>query len=100
MRGRIATALVFIAAFTAPALAQGRPDARRMTCEQVQELIWQRGAAVVTTGQHTYERFVSARRFCDIPNVPRPRVISTRDTQRCEVYACERDPFEDMFERW
>lgn len=100
MRGRLATAALLIVAFTTPILAQGRPDARKLTCDQVQELIWQRGAAVITTGRHTYERFVAARQFCDMPNVPLPTRITTRDTNRCEVYSCQRDPFEDMFERW
>ncbi|TWG64753.1 MULTISPECIES: hypothetical protein [unclassified Aminobacter] len=101
MRGRIATTVLLLAALTTPLMAEERrPDARKLTCQQVQDLIWQRGAAVITTGQYTYERFVSARGFCETPYVPRPRRISTRDTDRCEVYACERDPFEDMFERW
>ena len=44
--------------------AQARPDARTMTCEAVRALIDERGAAVITTGRHTYKRFVAHRGFC------------------------------------
>lgn len=94
-----ATALLAVAVVT-PALAQGRPDARSMTCGQVQSLIAQRGAVVITTGPHTYDRFVAGRRWCDMPYVPTTTGISTSDG-RCVVYNCQRDPFEDFWrDRW
>lgn len=101
MSGRLAVAALALVALTSPLLAQGRPDARRMTCEQVQSMIYQRGAVVLTTGQHTYDRFVAGRRWCDIPYVPMATRVATRDTDRCPVYHCGQDPFEDMWrDRW
>ena len=101
MSRRLALAALSLAILTAPLLAQGRPDARRMTCDQVQSMIEERGAVVITTGQHTYERFVGGRFSCETPYVQLRTRITTRDTDRCIVYACGRDPFEDMgFDRW
>ncbi len=67
-----------------------RPDARAMTCQQTQNLIRQQGAVVITTGQHTYERFVSRTGYCYHPEVRHITYISTRDTDQCPVYNCER----------
>ncbi|MBO6902715.1 MAG: hypothetical protein JJ864_15340 [Rhizobiaceae bacterium] len=67
-----------------------RPDARKMTCDQTRALIHARGAAVVTTGAHTYERFVSSNRFCFHPEVKTPTYVSTKDTNQCPVFQCER----------
>lgn len=72
-----------------PAAAQ-RPDLRRMTCNQAQDLVARRGAVVMTTGQHTYERFVAGPRWCDHWETVRPAQVRTRDTSRCIVgYICE-----------
>lgn len=81
-----AAALVFAAAFSVPASAQ-RPDARSMTCEQVNNLILGNGAVVLTTGQYTYDRYVADGRFCSFPYTTRPDSISTRDGA-CTVLRC------------
>lgn len=93
---RITAVAVMMTAMTAPVMAQGRPDARAMTCAQVQDLIDQRGAAVLTTGQHTYDRFIARWNRCDHPFIPQDTRISTRDTNRCEVYICRDNPLDDF----
>lgn len=83
------SALVLMTLAPQPAAAQ-RPDLRRMTCNQAQDLVARRGAVVMTTGQYTYERFVAGPRWCDRWEVVRPEVARTRDTQSCVVgYICE-----------
>jgi len=81
-----AAALAFAAALSVPASAQ-RPDARNMTCQQVNDMIASSGAVVLTTGQYTYDRYVADGRFCSFPYSTRPESISTRDGE-CTVLRC------------
>jgi hypothetical protein len=90
-----ATAITIAAAFAVTANAQTRPDARNMTCHQVQSLIADRGAAVITTGRHTYDRYVAHQGYCAVPYTTRPHLISTRDGA-CSVLRCA----EPLFERF
>lgn len=90
MLNRLTISLALLAALSTPLLAQGRrPDARQMTCGQVQALIDERGAVVLTTGTHTYERYVASGQFCQMGEAARPDGISTRDNGNCLVYNCE-----------
>jgi hypothetical protein len=90
-----ATALALTVALSVAASAQ-RPDARTMTCQQVHDLIASRGAVVLTTGQHTYDRYVASGRYCSFPNTTRPESINTRDGV-CTVLRCGEPLFRD---RW
>lgn len=90
---RSAVTAAVLAALSSAAAAQGRPDARAMTCAEVRALILDRGAVVLTTGQHTYDRYVAGNGFCSYPDVTLPMTIRTRDTDRCVVYGCGPDPF-------
>lgn len=76
--------------------AMARPDTRTMSCDEVRSLINRNGAIVLTTGQHTYDRFVAARPFCDYPNVPTRMSVPTNDTNRCVVYNCQRS----LYDTW
>ncbi|MBO6716513.1 MAG: hypothetical protein JJ913_01010 [Rhizobiaceae bacterium] len=85
------TACIAVTAIAATvAVSVARPDARTMTCHQTQALIEQNGAVVISTGQHTYERFVAYNGYCYHPEVRNITYISTRDTDECPVYHCER----------
>lgn len=79
-----------------PAMAQHRVDARQLDCASVQSLIFQRGAVVLTTGQHTYDRYVADGRFCFSPDVPRYTTIPSADTDQCPVYRCD----QSLFDSW
>lgn len=81
------------------AAAQGRPDARAMTCGQARALVQQRGAVVLTTGRYTYDRYVVSKRYCAFAETIRHAWIATRDTPSCLVgYVCVPErPLED---RW
>lgn len=83
----VATAAVLAAT---SAIAQGRPDSRAMTCNQVQTMIGDRGAVVLTTGRHTYDRYVRNRWQCfSTAEVGVRAFITTRDTKSCQVWRCE-----------
>jgi hypothetical protein len=71
------------------AWAQGRPDVRAMTCADARALVWQKGAAVLTTGRHTYDRYVVSERFCPLGHMTRRAWVQTRDMQSCSIgYIC------------
>lgn len=97
MLTRFAIAAAVAAAVSLPALAQGRPDTRQMSCQQARSLVQQHGAVVMTTGQYTYERFVAGHRYCDWPFVATPTWTRTADTPQCGLYNCQRG--EDRFRR-
>ena len=72
------------------AAAQGRPSTLGMSCGQAQSIVRARGAVVMTTGQYTYDRFVSDQRFCSFDEETIPTWAPTRDTPQCMVgYRCE-----------
>jgi hypothetical protein len=84
--------------------AQARPDARAMTCEAARQMVLQRGAVVMTTGRHTYQRFVSHRQYCDYWERTKSAWTATRDEKKCRIgYICvdrpDRDDRRDRF-RW
>ena len=94
---RLGLAAAIVVSATGSALA--RPDTRSMTCAQTQNLIVRSGAVVLTTGRHTYDRYVASARYCSFPNVPTLTTVQTKDTRQCPVYNCQyADPiFEDRF---
>ena len=62
-----------------------RPDARQMTCRQAQQLVLERGAVVVTTGEHLYKRFVSHYGYCDYWQRAAPAWTATKDNPKCLI---------------
>ena len=68
-----------------------RPDTRTLTCAQAQDLVQRSGAIVLSTGDHTYSRFVANRGFCGHYEITRPQYAPTRDAEQCPVASrCER----------
>jgi hypothetical protein len=80
-----------LACLATVAHAQGRrPDTRTMSCEQVQSLIGARGAVVMSTGQHTYDRYVTDRFQCMLSGEVAVRAyVPATDAARCPVWRCE-----------
>ena len=65
------------------------PDTRTMTCRQAQDLVNRSGAIVLSTGKYTYDRYISARGYCDVPYGPDLAYVPTRDNPNCPVgYRC------------
>jgi len=86
-----------VTAISLPVLAQGRPDLRTMTCAQAQNLVQQRGQVVMTTGQHTYSRFVSRQNYCDSWERLFTQYGKTRDNPKCPVaYECKEPLFNNV----
>ena len=75
--------------FSGPVFA-ARPDLRAMTCQQAQNLVFQRGSVVATTGKYTYRRFVSHFRYCDYWEWTVSAWVKTKDNPKCRIdYVCE-----------
>jgi len=66
----------------------GRPDTRSLSCGQVQSLIKQNGAAVLRTGQYTFDRYVYTRNFCQHGEVTNKQWVPTKDVRQCLVRVC------------
>ena len=96
MAGRVCMLVSAAILVATAAQAQGRPDSRGMECGQIQSFIADRGAVVMTTGQHTYDRYVRDRWQCfSISEVAVRAFIASRDTAQCPVWRCEAiDPVE------
>jgi hypothetical protein len=65
--------------------AQSRPSTLNMSCGQAQSLVQSSGAIVLSTGRHTFDRFVSSRRFCAGDEEEVPTWAPTRDSAQCMV---------------
>ncbi len=86
----IGIALACLAAVTAPALAQGRPDSTAMGCAQAQGVVTRAGAIVLGTGGPTFERVVVGPQFCTPDEFTQPFWAPTADARQCMVgYTCE-----------
>jgi hypothetical protein len=72
--------------------ADARPDTRTMTCAQANQLVRQRGAVVMSTGQHTFRRFVASRAYCDPWEVRKTFYAPTRDARQCPISGVCEEP--------
>ncbi|GGB34296.1 hypothetical protein GCM10011316_02990 [Roseibium aquae] len=74
--------------------AQARPDTRTMTCLEARTLVQSRGAAVLTTGQFTFERFVANGRYCVSNTQILQRAFApTKDNASCTIgFVCQERP--------
>lgn len=87
---------LFIAVGSSVANSQGRPDSRRMTCNQAHNLVQRHGAVVMSTGRYTFERVVASRRWCQLSEATEWFYVPTRDERRCRVgYKCVSDDLYD-----
>ncbi|MET0606350.1 MAG: hypothetical protein ABWZ80_07825 [Beijerinckiaceae bacterium] len=62
-----------------------RLDSLRMYCSQARALVASRGAVILGSGPHVYDRFVSDSRFCLPGEVARASWAPTADTPYCPV---------------
>jgi hypothetical protein len=91
--------LLVLTASANGAQAQPRPFTPSMPCEQARHIVFANGAAVLSTGTYTYDRFVRDRSFCEINEFLEPAWVPTRDTPQCPIgYRCRSGrpfPFDD-----
>ncbi len=99
---RLFAAALTLAGVSLATAAEARPDLRRMSCAQAQDLVRQHGAVVFTTGQHTYSMFVSNRSYCERREQLFVQYGPTRDHPKCPVaYECKEPLFpRGGFNRW
>ncbi len=76
---------IWILLLTIADAAYARPDARTMTCAQVKALVFQSGSVVLTTGEHTFDRYIAGQGRCETSSVKRRAWIATQDTNKCQV---------------
>jgi hypothetical protein len=81
---RILLVLLVLSLLTSPAPAQ-RPSTLAMSCVEATELVAWAGSIVLSTGQHTYDRFVSHGRFCSLGEHLWPANAPTADTRHCPL---------------
>jgi hypothetical protein len=94
---RLALVLAFTACVSGVE-AQQRPFTPRLTCAQAQRIVFASGAAVLSTGTYTYDRYVRDRSFCEINEYIEPVWVPTLDTPQCPIgYRCRSGPF-DIFD--
>jgi hypothetical protein len=86
----VSIVMVLLPLSNLPAGAQARPDARTMACIDVRELVFGKGAVVITTGERTFARFVESQLFCQpVAEISTPAFVETRDNPECWIgYVC------------
>jgi hypothetical protein len=93
---RTLTFIAFAALLASASVAEAaRPSTLDMTCAEAAATVARAGAIVLTTGEHTYDRFVATGAYC-LPGETTERALApTIDTPYCQVgYRCEqRDRF-------
>ncbi len=84
-------AVLVLLASTGAAVA--RPSTLNMNCRQAQSLVAQSGAIVMSTGPHTYDRFVAYPGYCMAAEYAYVGTAPTRDSGACQVgYVCRHAP--------
>jgi hypothetical protein len=64
-----------------------------MSCAQASKLVATQGSIVLSTGEFTYDRFVSTRGFCPKSTYSRPAYVATRDVPECSIgFYCSSAP--------
>ncbi|WP_147078635.1 hypothetical protein [Methylobacterium haplocladii] len=80
----------------APAGAQQRLAANRMSCTDAKALVKQDGDVMLATGPGMSERIVADRSYCEMTEIAELRFVPTRDNPQCPVgYRCKSPDFED-----
>jgi hypothetical protein len=88
MKNRFTTAsfaAATIALVATGAAAQPRPSTLAMSCGQARALVASRGAIVLGTGPHTYDRYVAHTGFCPHDQTTEPAFEPTRDNPQCYI---------------
>ncbi|MCK7614141.1 hypothetical protein [Roseibium sediminicola] len=86
IRGAALTAVCLVLTASLAHAQAGRPDTRRLTCNEAQQLVQKSGSIVMTTGPSTFEKFVANASYC-LPqsNQVRANFAPTKDNPECAV---------------
>ena len=93
--------LISFSLLTSAGLAQ-RPSTRAMSCGQAQDLVDDRGAIVLSTGRHTYDRFVATPGYCSAGEYADRAWAPTRDGNCRLGFVCKpgTPPWEEGLFDW
>ncbi len=84
------TLLLALGLLSTSALGQERPSTARMPCGAAARVVSAQGAIVLSTGPHTYDRFVRDVGFCERDETTEPVWAPAADTPQCFVgYRCK-----------
>jgi hypothetical protein len=87
MRKSMLVALAVL--LTTTTVVEARPSTLTMSCAQAAATVARAGAVVLTTGAHTYERFVASNSFCVSEEYAEAARAPTLDSPDCAVgYVC------------
>ena len=93
---RLALSLLALAAGVT--IAESRPNTTQMSCAEAAATVARAGAIVLSTGEHTYERYVATNAFCLPGESTEPAFAPTLDTPSCTVgYVCRQRQIFDNF---
>ena len=85
------TVSVLVALLAGTSIAEARPSTLDMNCGTAAATVARAGAVVLTTGPHTYDRFVATASFCLLGETAEPAIAPTTDSPQCQVgYVCKR----------
>lgn len=76
-------------------LAQARPDSRYMSCNAARSLVQGSGAVIMSTGAHTYDKYVKNHAYCNLDQALVRAYVPTSDQRRCKVGFRCREKFRD-----
>jgi hypothetical protein len=83
---------VALAAAAAVSAAEARPSTLAMSCAEAAGLVAARGAVVLSTGRHTYDRFVAHAGYCQ-PDEYADRAFAPTRSGQCRLgYVCRPGP--------
>ena len=78
----VGLSLTMLLSTAGSALSQARPDSLRMTCNQARAFVAARGAVILGSGPHIYDRIVSDQRFCTWPQGVQRTTVPTSTPAR------------------
>ena len=87
---KMARAGLFILFIGIGTVAFARPSTQSMSCREAQALLASKGAVVMTTGPHTYERFLADDNYCMIAEYADAASAPTKDVRSCPLgFTCK-----------
>jgi len=87
------SAISFLLLLSTVAAVDARPSTLSMSCRQAQRLVAAEGAVVMSTGRHTYDRFVSSPGYCEVAEWAHSATAPTKDARECPLgYICNTAP--------
>ncbi|MGL4727670.1 MAG: hypothetical protein ACRCWO_02840 [Bosea sp. (in: a-proteobacteria)] len=85
----LARLIILASAILSPAIAMAQSTPPEISCGQARALVNSRGAAVVYSSRHIYDRYVTSAQFCSVGETTKAAFIPTTDTYQCFVgYRC------------